>query len=189
MCLLPAAPAFAAGDVERGRVLGYTCLGCHGVDTYNNAYPTYHVPKLRGQNQEYIVAALKGYRTGERPHATMHAHAATLSDQDMQDVAAYLGGEEAKAATATGTPPAAIAVCVTCHGQDGKGIMGIYPTLRGQHADYLEHALRDYMSGARKNAIMAPFAAQLKPEDVAVVARYFSRQPDGLKSVPRKEKR
>ena len=87
-----AAPAAAAGDPVRGKTLGYTCLGCHGIDSYKNVYPTYSVPKLRGQHAEYIVAALKAYRSGERGHATMHAHASSLSDQDMEDVAAYLGG-------------------------------------------------------------------------------------------------
>src|SRR4051812_18971718 len=87
-----AAPASAAGDPVRGKALGYTCLGCHGIDTYKNVYPTYSVPMLRGQHAEYLVAALKAYRNSERGHATMHAHASSLSDQDMEDVAAYLSG-------------------------------------------------------------------------------------------------
>ena len=123
----------------------------------------------------------------------MHAHATTLSDQDMQDVAAFLGGEELKPWTRrreaiVGKAPASLAVCVACHGQDGKGIMGIYPTLRGQHADYLERVLNDYISGARKNGIMAPFASQLKPGDVREIARFFERQRPGAADVPLKER-
>ena len=57
---------------------------------YTNVYPSYHVPKLGGQHPEYIVAALKAYKSGDRPHSTMHAQAASLSDQDMADIAAYL---------------------------------------------------------------------------------------------------
>ena len=155
-------PASAAGDPVRGKTLGYTCLGCHGIETYKNVYPTYSVPRLRGQHPEYIVAALKAYGSSERGHATMHAHASSLSDQDMQDLAAYLGGEAikpAKAAADAAGMPAAVATCAACHGRDGVGIMGIYPTLSGQHADYLEHTLNDYRSGARKNGIMAPFAS------------------------------
>lgn len=192
--LVSTAPAAAAGDPNRGRDVGYTCLGCHGIETYKNAYPMYSVPKLRGQNHEYIVAALKEYRNGLRPHATMHAHAATLSDQDMEDVAAFLGGDEvqsldlSKPGTIIGPIPQSIAVCVACHGQDGKGIMAIYPTLRGQHADYLERVLHDYVSGARRNGIMAPFAAQLTPRDIREIARFFARQP-GLKTVPKNEGR
>src|SRR5690349_25065155 len=96
--LIITAPASAAGDPVRGKTLGYTCLGCHGIDTYKNVYPTYSVPKLRGQHAEYLVAALKEYAASERGHATMHAHASTLSEQDMQDVAAYLAGAEVKTA-------------------------------------------------------------------------------------------
>jgi cytochrome c553 len=80
---------WAAGDPAAGRIKADTCLGCHGVATYQNVYPTYHVPKLSGQHAEYIVAALKAYQAGQRQHPTMQAQAATLSDQDMQDIAAF----------------------------------------------------------------------------------------------------
>ena len=79
----------AAGDPEAGRQKAYTCLGCHGIEAYKNVYPTYYVPKLGGQNAEYIIAALNAYANGERPHSTMHAQAATLSPEDMADIAAY----------------------------------------------------------------------------------------------------
>jgi len=190
LALSIAMPASAEGDPVRGKTLGYTCLGCHGIDTYKNVYPTYSVPRLRGQHPEYIVAALKAYGSSERGHATMHAHASSLSDQDMQDLAAYLGGEPikpAKAAADAAGMPAAVATCAACHGRDGVGIMGMYPTISGQHADYLEHTLNDYRSGARKNGIMAPFATQLKPEEVKQVAEYFSRQKPALNTVPRRE--
>ena len=87
--LLCAMQAAAAGDAELGREKSYTCTGCHGIPAYNNTYPTYHVPKLGGQNFDYIVSALKAYRAGERPHATMRAQAASLSDQDIEDIASY----------------------------------------------------------------------------------------------------
>jgi cytochrome c553 len=188
--LLFTAPASAAGDPVRGKTLGYTCLGCHGIETYKNVYPTYSVPKLRGQHAEYIVAALKEYRDSQRGHATMHAHAASLSDQDMEDIAAYLAGGEVKTAGAepVGKAPAAVATCQACHGRDGVGIMGMYPTLSGQYADYMTQALNDYRKGVRKNAIMAPFAAQLKPEEIKEVSEYFARQKPSLLTVPRKEK-
>jgi cytochrome c553 len=88
--------ALAAGDAEAGRVKSYTCTGCHGIPGYNNVYPTYKVPKIGGQNYEYLTAALKAYRDGERHHATMELQATSLSDQDIEDVAAYfasLGGD------------------------------------------------------------------------------------------------
>ncbi len=87
-CLLAIATA-NAGDAEAGKYKAETCLGCHGVPSYTNVYPSYHVPKLGGQHAEYIVAALKGYQTGERSHSTMQAHAAGLSEADMADIGAY----------------------------------------------------------------------------------------------------
>lgn len=88
IALLPAVSS-AQGDPERGEIIAYTCSGCHGIPFYKNVYPTYSVPKLGGQNQEYLVSALKAYRDGTRQHATMQAQAATLSDQDILDVTAY----------------------------------------------------------------------------------------------------
>lgn len=90
LALAFAASVHAAGDVEAGRIKANTCMGCHGIPNYNNAYPTYRVPRLGGQHPEYIVAALKEYREGKRPHPTMHAQATALSDQDVDDIAAYL---------------------------------------------------------------------------------------------------
>ena len=88
--LVVSSHTFAAGDAARGEIRGETCLGCHGVTSYTNVYPTYKVPKLGGQHAEYIAAALKGYRSGERSHKTMRAQAANLSDQEIEDIAAYL---------------------------------------------------------------------------------------------------
>ncbi|MCB1582837.1 MAG: cytochrome c [Xanthomonadales bacterium] len=65
-------------------------------------------------------------------------------------------------------------VCKTCHGMDGMGIDNTYPKLAGQYADYLAQALKDYRSGARKNAIMAGFAATLTDKDIENVAAYYS---------------
>lgn len=90
LALLIAPASLAAGDGNAGRLKANTCMGCHGIPGYTNAYPTYRVPKLGGQNPEYLAAAMKAYKTGERPHKTMHAQAADLSDQDIADIAAFL---------------------------------------------------------------------------------------------------
>ena len=66
-----------------------TCTGCHGIPGYNNIYPTYKVPKIGGQNFEYLVIAVKAYRDGERDHPTMELQASSLSDTDIEDVSAY----------------------------------------------------------------------------------------------------
>jgi cytochrome c553 len=68
-------------------------------------------------------------------------------------------------------------VCQACHGLDGNSPTPDYPKLGGQYRDYLEKALRDYKSGARKNPIMAGFAATLSAKDIENVAAYFASQP------------
>lgn len=82
--------AMAEGDAAAGKVKANTCMGCHGIKAYSNVYPTYHVPRLGGQSAEYIISALKGYKSGDRNHPTMHAQAASLSEQDMADIAAFI---------------------------------------------------------------------------------------------------
>lgn len=84
------ATTVSAADPEAGKKKAETCLGCHGVAHYVNAYPTYHVPRLAGQHEQYLVAALKAYKEKQRSHATMHANASSLSDEDIADIAAYL---------------------------------------------------------------------------------------------------
>ena len=93
---LVATPAFAQGDAARGKQLAYTCTGCHGIVEYKNAYPSYRVPKIGGLNEAYIVAALTGYKKGERNHPTMKAQASSFSDQDIADIAAYLSSLKSK---------------------------------------------------------------------------------------------
>jgi len=88
--------AFAAGDPAAGRIKAEPCMGCHAVEGYFSVYPTYHVPRVGGQHPEYIIAALKEYRAKQRSHATMQAQAATLSDQDMADIAAFFSSFKAE---------------------------------------------------------------------------------------------
>lgn len=96
LTLALAAPAFAKGDAKRGERLAYTCTGCHGIVEYKNAYPSYRVPKIAGQNEQYLVAALTGYKKGERNHPTMKAQAESFSDRDIADLAAYLASAKPK---------------------------------------------------------------------------------------------
>lgn len=84
----PAPPA--TRDLERGRQLTYTCHGCHGIRGYENAYPTYRVPKLGGQSEAYLLNALLDYRSGDREHPTMEAQAQSFTEADLADIAAFL---------------------------------------------------------------------------------------------------
>jgi cytochrome c553 len=194
-----AAAGAAAADTskpnpERGQKLFYTCYGCHGVENYRNAYPDYSVPKLRHQQAAYIISALNEYKSGDRPHPTMHAQASSLSDQDIKDIAAYLQDEPVKPSTGDkGSAPKQAAACAACHGENGTGVQAPLdpkpPVLAGQHVDYLEQALTAYHNGRRKNAVMNGMAQLLtNDEDIRTVAEYFASQTSPLETATTESK-
>ncbi len=178
LALGTARDASAQGNAERGKVLAYTCLGCHGVPDYKNAFPNYSVPKLGGQNAEYLIAALAAYANGDRAHQTMHSQAATLSDQDRADIAAYLQGEVVQPGRrVVGTPPPETQTCVSCHGTDGAKTIGPeYPILAAQYPDYIVYTLQAYKFGKRKNPIMAGVVAGIDEKKFEEIARFFGQQ-------------
>ena len=104
MLVLPAtavaqAPA-PAGDAAAGSQKIEMCVGCHGIVGWRTAFPeVYKVPKIGGQHEAYIVKALQAYRAGERSHPSMKAIAATLSDKDIADLAAYYSHALSKTAS------------------------------------------------------------------------------------------
>lgn len=178
---LPAA-ASAAGDPAKGAELSTTCMGCHGIPGYRNAYPSYRVPKLGGQKADYLVIALQGYRSKARPHPTMQAQAASLSDADIQDIAAFFAsqGEVQAGSAVTGGGAAAgkekAATCAACHGETGVSNAPNWPNLAGQHRDYLEQAITRYREKARQDPVMQGQAAALSDQDVRDLAAYFAAQ-------------
>jgi len=180
-----ALPAAAAGDVEQGKQLGFTCMGCHGIDGYRNAYPSFRVPRLGGQQGAYIETALRAYREGTRPHPTMKAQSAALTKQDIENLVAWISsvGDAKDSATpesVAGLTPAA--ACVACHGAEGEGVIPQPPTLAGQQPDYIEYALHQYKDGSRGGTVMSAFAAGLSDADIALLAKFYSSQ-DGLKTL------
>ena len=84
------------GDPKAGKTLAYTCTGCHGISEYKNAYPSYRVPKIAGQNEKYLLASLHSYKKGERNHPTMKAQASSYTDQDIANIAAHLSSLSSK---------------------------------------------------------------------------------------------
>lgn len=177
--------AQAEGNAEDGAIIGSSCLGCHGIKGYRNAYPSFRVPKLGGQKESYLVDALRGYRDGARPHTTMTAQASSMNDQQIKDVAAYFASlVDEVTEGAEGQSPEVATTCVACHGQNGIGLSPAWPTLAGQHEDYLAHSLKQYREGKRKNAIMGGFAAQLSDADIALLASYYASL-DGLETTAR----
>ncbi|HKE39021.1 MAG TPA: cytochrome c [Casimicrobiaceae bacterium] len=89
-----------AGNAAAGAQKNQMCQGCHGIVGWRTAFPeVYKVPKIGGQYAAYIVKALQEYKSGERTHPSMRAIAASLSDQDMADLAAYYSGGPAPMAS------------------------------------------------------------------------------------------
>ncbi len=172
--------ALAAGDYQAGKIKAYTCSGCHGIIGYNNVYPTYHVPRIGGQNQEYLAIALKAFRSGERTHSNMNLQAEALSDQDIDDITVYLAGQTSDAVNRSAANAAAgqskSVTCHACHGPTGKSVMPIYPNLGGQQQNYLSKALHDFRDGSRQNPIMSGFAAALSDADIEDITAWYASQ-------------
>lgn len=194
-----ASHAWADADTERGRLLAETCVGCHGVEGYTNAYPTFRVPRIAGQHEAYLLAALEAYRDRERQHPTMVGQSRALSSDDLRDISAYLaesGREEARAdrrARSVGDPARGEEVagergCRACHGTDGMSSEGQNPPspiLAGQHADFLYQSMKDYQDGTRDNAVMSGQLQGLSDRDLRDMAAFYASQPGPLRIMPR----
>jgi len=180
----PLAPLTIPGDATRGAVLAETCKGCHGLPGSHNAYPSYYVPKLGGQNLEYIEIALQGYRRGTRSHPTMQAQASSLSDQDIADLATFFSSWTGEPQTGKSDASAhevdegkkKATVCQQCHGETGVAAAKQWPNLAGQHYSYLEQALNQYKSGQRADLLMSQQVASLDEAAIEELAAYFSAQ-------------
>jgi cytochrome c553 len=178
------------------------CVGCHGIKGYQASFPeVYKVPMIAGQGAKYIIAALNEYKQGDRRHPTMRSIAASLTDQDMADIAAYY---EALGHDTAATPPAKAdktpspqvdallkkAACVSCHGENfAKPIDPSYPKIAGQHADYMFVALKAYKtennpSVGRSNGVMGAIAKQFSNAELKSLAGYVSSLEGPLKTVP-----
>ena len=122
--------ALAAGNAAAGKAKSQTCAACHGADG-NSASADF--PKLAGQHEEYLYKQLKQFKSGERPNAIMVGQVAGLSDQDMQDLAAFYASQTIKGGTADetkvelgkaiyrgGNTASGVPACMACHGPNGK---------------------------------------------------------------------
>ncbi len=196
-----AAPVAQAQDAKAGEAKAAMCIGCHGIVGYQASFPEIHkVPMISGQNAKYIEAALQAYKKGDRMHPTMRGIAASLTDKDMADLAAFYEqhgkGAGSTVPEATAAAPAEVAglltkgACASCHGVNfNKPIDGSYPKIAGQHADYLFVALKAYQTKGhttmgRSNAIMVGQSAQFKPAELRAMAKYLASLPTDLKTVP-----
>ena len=194
--------AAQAQDAAAGQTQASMCIGCHGIFGYQASFPEVHrVPMISGQGSKYIVAALNAYKKGDRKHPTMRGMAASLSDKDMADLAAFYekhlpASIKPVADTATVAPSPEVAAllskgaCASCHGANySKPIDGSYPKLAGQHADYLYVALKAYRIESnprvgRSNAIMGAQDKPFSNRELKLMANYLASLPGELSTVP-----
>ncbi len=178
----------AAGNAEVGQTKSVACGACHGPDGNSPVNPIW--PKLAGQHPKYIEKQLKDFKSGARSDATMIGMVAPLNEQDMADLAAFFAGNSVKGGTAAADKVAAgekvyragnastgVAACMACHGPAGTGNpQADFPSLTGQHAAYIEKALKDFRSGSRANdmnRMMQGVAERMTDAEIAAVAQYI----------------
>jgi cytochrome c553 len=179
--------AQAAGDAEAGKAKSVTCLACHGPEG-NSVNPIW--PKLAGQHESYITKQLMDFRNDKRADPLMTTQAKILqSEQDVADLAAYFsaqtqsGGvadpEAAKAGEQlyrAGDSKRGIAACMACHGPAGDGNPEAnFPRIAGQHAAYVEKALKDFRAGNRNNdtqRMMQGVVDKMSDDEIKAVAQY-----------------
>jgi cytochrome c553 len=188
-------------NAQAGMKKAATCNGCHSIPGYQASFPEVHkVPMLAGQSARYMQAALAAYRSGERRHPTMKAVAASLSQQDIADLAAYFASLptekpalDAKPARAPEPGVAALLQkgnCVACHGANfSQPTDPAFPKLAGQHPDYLYVALKSYRMQhntqvGRVNAVMGGMTAPFTTAELKQIAQYIGSLPGELQVVP-----
>jgi cytochrome c553 len=176
-----------AGNAEAGKAKSAACAACHGVDG-NSVNPEW--PNLAGQGATYIAKQLSEFKSGVRKDPIMMGMAAPLSDEDMQDLAAYFASQTVKVGEAAADKVAAgeilyrggkadkgLVACTACHGPTGNGVVTSgFPAVSGQHAVYIEKQLKAFASGDRANdanRMMRDIAAKLTADEMAAVAQYM----------------
>ena len=180
--------ANADGDAAAGKAKSAACAACHGPDGNSPANPIW--PKLAGQHPGYIKQQLIAFKSGARKNQTMSPMAIPLKDQDIDDLTAYYSGQSQSEGSAAadkvklgekiyraGNPVSEVAACMACHGPTGVGnAPANFPRISGQHAAYIEKALKDFRSGNRNNdtgAMMRGVTARMTDKEIAAVAQYI----------------
>lgn len=179
----------AAGSVEAGKTKAQVCFSCHGMNGDGNTNPPW--PALAGQHASYIAKQLGDFKSGVRMEPLMIAQVASLTDEDMADIAAFFASQKVKTGTVDesqtelggkiyrgGNKASGVAACMACHGPSGAGNPSAkFPQLGGQNTPYLVKALNDFRSGARKNDagnMMRGVAAKMTDKEIAAVSAFIS---------------
>lgn len=182
----------AAGDPALGKEKSQVCQGCHGAD--GNSYgPEW--PNLASQHTSYLTKQITNFKEGVRKNETMNSMAAGLSEQDINDIAAYFSSQSLVDAQSNeqlnseliktgrkiykgGNRYSGVPACAGCHGPNAVGNgPAAFPHLAGQKPTYLIKTLTDFKSGARANdpnEIMRNIAAKLTVSEIKAVANYVA---------------
>ncbi|GAA0700996.1 c-type cytochrome [Marinobacterium maritimum] len=178
--------AHAAGDAAAGQAKTAVCAACHSADG-NSVVGNF--PKLAGQGEKYLLKQLNDIKSGARTVPEMTGLLTNLSDQDLADIAAYFASKKVQLGQAAadqvelgqkiwraGVAEKGVAACTACHGPTGQGIdTAAYPSLSGQHAQYVETALGKFAKGERNNdpaSMMRDIAGKLSEAEIKAVAQY-----------------
>jgi predicted CXXCH cytochrome family protein len=176
---LAVAAAMVAGDAAAGgRKHAASCASCHGA---NGISPNDSWPNLAGQNAAYLARILGAYKSGAQTDVMMSPVAQSLSDADVQNLAAYYAGLSCRApARAAGAGAAAGKLlaknCAACHGETGIGVNPAWPHIAGQKSAYLANTLKAFRAGLRKDPMMAGVVRGLSDADIANLAAYYTAQ-------------
>lgn len=190
IALLTASPLRAAdGDASKGQpIAAGVCAVCHGADG-NSPIPAN--PNLAGQHAQYLYKQLQNYKAGERKNPIMAGIVATLSEQDMRNLAAYFAAQKPKSGAARdarlvtagqklyrgGNSISGVGACAGCHSPNGAGIPAQYPRLKGQHTEYTVAQLKLFRAGERANdpgMMMRSLASHMSDAEIAAVAEYIA---------------
>lgn len=176
-----------AGDPGKGKTLSITCAACHSADG-NSINPVW--PKLAGQHAEYLVKQIQDFKEGKRVNAQMAPMVASLSEEDIADIAAYFASQKIKPGAAkpelieagqqiyrAGDSQTGIPACMACHGPAGTGNpAALYPAIAGQHAAYTAIQLKAFKSEERNNdanKVMRSIAGSMTNAQIEAVSEYI----------------
>ena len=181
----------AAGNIEDGKRSAAVCAGCHGADG-NSVTPAF--PKLAGLGEKYLIKQIKDIKSKKRPIVEMTGLTDNLSDQDIENIAAFYNSQKSTTGQAdpeqvelgrtlykAGNSAKGIPACTGCHAPNGAGNEPAgFPQLAGQHAVYTEAQLKKFQAGTRGTSddtvarMMQDIAANLSEKEIKALASYIS---------------
>lgn len=189
-CNALAAPPIK-GDAKRGAtIVTQVCAACHGPDGNGIAPPNPVYPKLAGKQPEYLLKQLMDFQAGKRKNDIMSGMAASLSPDDMANLALYFAAQKNKPNMVNnpellefgrkfytdGNPDQGVPACAGCHQPNGEGT-STYPHLAGQHASYVYLQLKRFASGERDNdrgLVMQSLALRMTEQEMKAVSEYVT---------------